>query len=105
MSRLLSRVAPIGVADVSGWRVSFAQTTSTTLTENKKFEVISVDGNTLVVKLPEGTREISVPDDFKFTVRWQTAVGSRVDAGHGRDGNDHDPHEVHACHSDRSQER
>jgi hypothetical protein len=48
--------------------VSFAQTTSTTTTENKKFEVISVEGNTLVVKLPEGTREISVPDDFKFNV-------------------------------------
>jgi LPXTG-motif cell wall-anchored protein len=48
--------------------VTFAQTTTSTLTENKKFEVISVDGNTLVVKLPEGTREISVPDDFKFTV-------------------------------------
>jgi hypothetical protein len=48
--------------------VSFAQTTSTTSTENKKFEVISVEGNTLVVKLPEGTREISVPDDFRFTV-------------------------------------
>jgi hypothetical protein len=48
--------------------ISFAQTTSTTTTENKKFEVISVEGNTLVVKLPEGTREISVPDDFRFTV-------------------------------------
>ena len=68
MSRLLSRVAPIGVLMCLVGAVSFAQTTSTTLTENKKFEVISVDGNTLVVKLPEGTREISVPDDFKFTV-------------------------------------
>jgi len=51
--------------------VTFAQTTTTTLTENKKFEVISVDGNTLVVKLPEGTREISVPDDFRFMVNGQ----------------------------------
>jgi len=51
--------------------VTFAQTTTTTLTENKKFEVVSVDGNTLVVKLPEGTREISVPDDFKFIVDGQ----------------------------------
>jgi hypothetical protein len=30
-----------------------------------------VDGNTLVVKLPEGTREIAVPDDFKFIVNGQ----------------------------------
>jgi len=68
MSRSLTRVALIGVLMCLVGAVSFAQTTSTTLTENKKFEVISVDGNTLVVKLPEGTREISVPDDFKFTV-------------------------------------
>jgi LPXTG-motif cell wall-anchored protein len=71
MSRFLSRVAPIGVLMCLVGAVSFAQTTSTTLTENKKFEVISVDGNTLVVRLPEGTREISVPDDFKFIVNGQ----------------------------------
>jgi hypothetical protein len=68
MSRSLARVAPLGVLMCLIAAVSFAQTTSTTSTENKKFEVISVDGNTLVVKLPEGTREISVPDDFRFTV-------------------------------------
>ena len=68
MSRSLARVAPIGVLMCLIGAVSFAQTTSSTLTENKKFEVISVQGNTLVVKLPEGTREISVPDDFRFTV-------------------------------------
>jgi len=47
--------------------VSLAQTTGST-TETKKFQVISVDGNQLVVKLPEGTRELTVPDDFRFTV-------------------------------------
>ena len=47
--------------------VSSAQTTGST-TETKKFQVISVDGNQLVVKLPEGTRELTVPDDFRFTV-------------------------------------
>jgi hypothetical protein len=47
--------------------IASAQTTSTT-TETKKFEVISIDGNTLVVRLPEGTREITVPSDFRFTV-------------------------------------
>jgi hypothetical protein len=51
--------------------VSFAQTTSTTVRDTKKFEVISVDGNTLVVKLPEGTREITVPEDFRFNVNGQ----------------------------------
>src|SRR5829696_7224004 len=61
--------------------VSFAQTTSSTLTENKKFEVVSVDGNTLVVKLPEGTREISVPDDFKFVVDGQPMTVKELKPG------------------------
>jgi hypothetical protein len=43
-----------------------AQTTTTS--ETKKFQIISVDGNTLVVKLPEGTREMTVADDFRFNV-------------------------------------
>ena len=37
-------------------------------TEVKKFEVIAVDGNDLVVRLPEGTRQINVPPGFVFTV-------------------------------------
>ena len=47
--------------------IAHAQTTSSA-TETKKFQVIAVDGSDLVVKLPEGTRELTVPDDFKFTV-------------------------------------
>jgi LPXTG-motif cell wall-anchored protein len=47
-----------------------AQTKSTT-TETKRFEVISVDGNKVVVRGAEGTREITVPDDFKLTVAGQ----------------------------------
>ncbi len=43
-----------------------AQTTSTTDVRN--FEVISVDGNKLVVRDEKGTQELSVPDDFRFTV-------------------------------------
>ena len=46
--------------------VSSAQTTAAT--EVKKFEVIAVDGNDLVVRLPEGTRQINVPPGFVFTV-------------------------------------
>jgi LPXTG-motif cell wall-anchored protein len=44
-----------------------AQQTSTA-TETKTFEVIAVDGNQLVVRLPDGTRELTVPDDFRFNV-------------------------------------
>ena len=43
-----------------------AQTTSTT-SETKKFTIISAEGNQVVAKLPEGTRELTVPDDFRFT--------------------------------------
>jgi LPXTG-motif cell wall-anchored protein len=46
--------------------VGLAQTTTTT--ETKQFRVIAVDGNHLVVSLPEGTKEMNVPDDFRFTV-------------------------------------
>ena len=46
-----------------------AQVTSATQTsEVIKFEVISVDGNTLVVKDQTGAREVTVPEDFRFTV-------------------------------------
>jgi len=47
-----------------------AQTTSTS-TETKSFEVIAVNGNDLVVRLPEGTREMNVPEAFRFTVNGQ----------------------------------
>jgi LPXTG-motif cell wall-anchored protein len=43
-----------------------AQTTSTSST--KPFEVISVVGNELVVRGPDGTKEYTVPDTFRFTV-------------------------------------
>jgi len=49
---------------------AFAQQT-TTVTETKKFEVVAVEGNTLVVRLPEGTREITVANEFRFTVDGQ----------------------------------
>jgi hypothetical protein len=51
--------------------VSLAQQSTTTSTQTKTFQVISVDGNDLVVKLPEGTRELTVNDDFRFTVDGQ----------------------------------
>ncbi len=67
MTRATSRFVLCGALvclAVAGIR---AQQTSTS-TETKKFEVIAVEGNKLVVKLPEGTRELTVPADFKFNV-------------------------------------
>ncbi len=41
---------------------------TTTAVNVRNFEVISVDGNKLVVRDERGTQEITVPDDFRFTV-------------------------------------
>jgi LPXTG-motif cell wall-anchored protein len=46
--------------------VTLAQPTTTS--ETKKFQIIAVEGNQLVVKVPEGTRELTVPDDFRFNI-------------------------------------
>ena len=74
MSRSLIRVVLIRALVYLSGALTLAQNpqpqTSTT-TETKSFEVIAVNGNTLVVKLPEGTRELNVPDDFRFTVNGQ----------------------------------
>jgi len=43
----------------------------TTSTEVKRFEVVSVDGNKVVVKGDQGAQEITVPDDFRLTVEGQ----------------------------------
>jgi hypothetical protein len=50
--------------------MAVAQTT-TASSQTKAFEVIAVDGNLLIVNLPEGTREINVPAGFMFTVNGQ----------------------------------
>lgn len=60
--------------------VSQAQTTSAS-TETKAFEVLAVEGNTLVVRLPEGTRELTVPDDFRFTVNGQPLSVQQLKVG------------------------
>jgi hypothetical protein len=57
-----------------------AQQTSAS-TETKTFEVISVEGNHLVVRLPEGTRAMDVPDDFRFMVNGQPMSVSELKPG------------------------
>ncbi len=65
MSKLLLAAAVVGLTSVA----ALAQQSTTS--ETKTFEVIAVQGNTLVVTLPEGTRELTVADDFRFTVNGQ----------------------------------
>jgi hypothetical protein len=70
MTRLTSQLA-LAVAVVCVTAVASLAKQTTTTSETKSFEVIAVDGNDLVVRLPEGTRELTVPDDFRFTVNGQ----------------------------------
>jgi hypothetical protein len=69
MSRSMSGVV---VAAMAVWLTAVAAPAQTTTSsETKNFEVLAVDGNQLDVRLPEGTKEITVPDDFRFTVNGQ----------------------------------
>ena len=66
MTRVIVRIVLSGALLCMTAAVTLAQTTTSSAT--KKFQVIAVEGNQLVVKLPEGTRELTVPDDFQFNV-------------------------------------
>jgi hypothetical protein len=48
--------------------VSPASAQKTTTSEVRRFQVVSVDGNKVVVKGQGGSQEITVTDDFRFTV-------------------------------------
>ena len=57
-----------------------AQSTMTS-TRTMQFEIVSVNGNILVVKGPEGAREITVPQDFRFTVDGKPLAVSQLKPG------------------------
>src|SRR5918993_363209 len=57
-----------------------AQQTSST-TQTKNFEIIAVDGNQLVVRLPEGTKELIVADDFRFMIDGKSLSVRELKAG------------------------
>jgi hypothetical protein len=80
MSRTMIRVVMAAVA-VSCTAVGSTAQTTTTSTKTKTFEVIAASGNDLVVRLPEGTREIKVPDDFRFTVDGQQLAARDLKPG------------------------
>jgi len=80
MTRAASRFVLSGAFVCLTAAVSLAQTSSST-TDTKKFQVIAVDGNQLVVKLPEGTRELTVPPDFRFNVDGKSLSVSELKPG------------------------
>jgi len=59
-------VATLAVLIFAG-RTSWAQSQATT-TETRKFEIVAVEGNKVIVKGESGSRELTVPPDFKMTV-------------------------------------
>ena len=69
MTRVLSQV--VVAAAFLGLTAAGSQAQTTTTSQTKSFTVLAVEGNTLVVRLPEGTRELTVPDDFRFTINGQ----------------------------------
>jgi len=71
MRRTLTRGLLASMVVILTAGVSLAQQSTTTSTQTKTFQVIAVNGNDLVVQLPEGTRELTVNDDFRFTVDGQ----------------------------------
>jgi hypothetical protein len=80
MTRLVNRVALAAAVVCMTAVVSLAQQTSTS-TETKSFEIIGVYGNQLIVVLPEGTRELTVPADFRFIVNGQPLSLGELKAG------------------------
>ena len=79
MTRAVIRFVMCGALVCLSAAVTSAQTQTTS--ETKKFTVISVDGSQLVVRLPEGTRELTVPPDFRFTVDGKSLAVSELKPG------------------------
>jgi LPXTG-motif cell wall-anchored protein len=80
MPRSLVRVPLAGAAVCLTAALALAQSTQTT-TEIKDFEVLAVEGNTLVVATADGAREVSVPSGTKFTVNGQGVALKDLKAG------------------------
>jgi hypothetical protein len=53
----------------------------TTSTETRQFEIVSVDGNKVVVKGQKGAQELTVPPDFKLTVDGKPVTVSELKPG------------------------
>ena len=70
MSRLMSQRGPGRVAVLVDRRRG-AGADNNDFVGDEELQVLAVDGNKLDVRLPEGTKELNVPDDFRFTVNGQ----------------------------------
>ena len=75
----VSAVLSLAVVTMAGSAASAQQTATTT--EVKQFEVVSVDGNKIVLKGQEGAKEFTVPADFRFTVDGKQVSVSELKPG------------------------
>jgi hypothetical protein len=80
MTRAMNR-AVLAAAVLCMTTVALPAQQTTTSSETKTFEVLAVDGNQLIVRLPEGTRELTVADDFRFNVNGQQMSVRELKAG------------------------
>ena len=76
--RVFNRLALIAgaILGLAAGTVSAQAPTTSTSTQTRQFEIVSVDGNKVVVKGEQGYREITVADDFRLSVDGR-AVGVR----------------------------
>ena len=58
-----------------------ASAQQTTSTETRLFEIVSVDGNRVVVKGDKGAQEITVPPDFRLTVEGKPVTVAELKPG------------------------
>ncbi len=77
----VKRIVALTALCLFGLAVAAASAQTKSTTETKRFEIISVDGNTLVVRGAEGTREITVPADFQLTVNGKPMSVSELKPG------------------------
>ena len=80
MSRVMSKIV-LTVAVVCVTAAGALAQQQTTSSETKTFEVLALNGNNLVVRLPEGTRELTVPEDFRFMVDGQSLSVRQLQVG------------------------
>ena len=79
--RLESSKQSVATLAVVVWLLALKTAGAQTTTQVKTFEIIEVDGNVLVVREADGTKEITVPPDFRFTVNGKKLAVGDLKAG------------------------
>jgi hypothetical protein len=75
---LAAALCALAIGSSSG---AYAQAATSTTTNVSNFEIVSVDGNYLVVRDQAGTRELNVPSDFRFNVDGKSLAVGDLKAG------------------------